>query len=202
MLSYASVTSKSILVPDERICVISSLKSPYIKVSLVRRMLEKLPIDQIQSVVCLGDMVETERGFEGLTQIFESLSQAVDCIYWVPGSLENYLGQLDSLASKMGLEALIEQRKLILSGPSLEAFDGKWLLAYERDRRDVLSSAELLARVYQKNVMVSSPRWAVSEVEGGNLIIDSGSLSNKPGYSNMYWYLLDGVPYPQVGGKR
>lgn len=187
---------KGILIPDQRIAVVSSLQSPYMNIGLLKVFLERLVIDQIQSIIWLGDMVESEAGFRKLRQVFELSSKAVDCQYWISGSLENSLGSTYLLVSQMGIERLVHQGKLILPDSScVEAFGGKWLIIYEKTRNNhLLSKAELLARAYQKNVLVANRQWAIGRIEGEKFIIDSGSMSNKPDCSSMYWYLLDGVP--------
>jgi predicted phosphodiesterase len=233
--------SKRWLVTADRICVASDVHIPYHDEQLLAQMLEHCQKEGIEAIVWLGDLLDMPtfsswgqtdhttkftRELDIARGVISMSAKVVEKQYWSRGNHEErWMRKLDNqthmeqLAYMCGLGPLVEDGRLILSdNPSLDAFDGDWLLTHPKAYgRIPLDVPVQLARRYQQNVMSGhAHHWGMAAFERF-MVVETGGLfapnlhqyiqySPRPGrdWAQGYWFLIDGEPtgYRNRGGHK
>lgn len=222
--------SDRLLVPDRRIAVVSDVHIPYHDEELLAQLLHRCSEHHIEAVVWLGDLMDVPtfsrygltdqstsfiRELEIARGVIEVMSEVVPVQYWSKGNheqrwmkkLENQV-YMDQLGRMAGLSTLIDTGTLLLSdNPTLDAFDGTWMLTHPAQYGSVpLSVPAALARKFRQNIMSGHAHHYGQAVADGFVVVETGGLfdprlhayiqhgvTTHKQWCQGYWFLIDGV---------
>jgi UDP-2,3-diacylglucosamine pyrophosphatase LpxH len=225
--------SKHPLIPDRKIMVLADVHLPRHDEKFLAEAFDRAYQEGVEAIVFLGDLMDNptwskwgiedwsdnyERELNICEAIIRCAALSAPHVYWSYGNHEaRVLHELKAqismrhLALLAELQDLLDQGILIVSDdPTLEAFDGTWMLTHPKAYGpQPLVKPGLIATRYEKNVLSAHAHHYASGLDqtGRWQVIESGGLF-KPEYFRYiqyqitghrawvqgYWILTDGVP--------
>jgi UDP-2,3-diacylglucosamine pyrophosphatase LpxH len=199
--------SKTLLIPDDKIMILADVHLPRHDEKFLAQAFERAYNEKVGAIVFLGDLMDNptwsswgrddwsdnyERELTICEAIVRCALDAAPYVYWSMGNHEaRVLRKMEAqislrhLALLAGLQDAMDSTRLIVSDhPTLEAFDGTWMLTHPATYgTQPLVKPGLIATRFQKNIISAHAHHYAQGMDqtGTFQVIESGGLF-KPEY--------------------